>query len=104
MTTSRAQDRGGLVAVNPTDRPKYAANLKELLAPGGKLLLVAVEHEPSFGPPHSLSEAEVRALLGDAFEVKVLGREDKMAVEPVWKARGATSFDEVTYLCTRRAR
>ena len=98
-----AFDRGGLVAVRPEDRPKYAANLKELLSPGGRLLLVAVEHEPSFGPPHSLSEVEVRALLGDAFEIKQLGREDKMKVEPHWqKQRGATSFDEVTYMCVRK--
>ena len=99
-----AFDRGGLVAVAPADRPKYAANLGELLRPGGKLLLVAVEHTPAFGPPHSVDEVEVRRLLGDQFDVKLLSREDRMPKEPVWKERGATAFDEVTYLCTRKAK
>jgi len=98
-----AFDRGGLVAVAPADRPKYAANLAALLKPGARLMLVAVEHEPKeFGPPHSLDEREVHKLLGGAFDIKLLERENRMKVEPVWKERGATSFDEVTYLCTRR--
>lgn len=97
-----AVDRGGIVAVEPHDRVKYAANLAELLKPGGKLLLVAVEHEPSFGPPHSVDEAEVRGLFSRQFDVQCLRREDRLPIEPVWKSKGATRFDEVTYLCTRK--
>ena len=72
-------DRGGLVAVQPEDRPKYAANLAELLRPGGKLLLVATEHDPTFGPPHDVDEKEVRKLLGKDFEVQLLSREEEEA-------------------------
>ena len=56
------------------------------------MLLIAVEHDPAFGPPHSLPEKEVRSLLGGGFEIKVLGREDRMTEEPHWKARGATGL------------
>jgi len=95
-------DRGGLVAVDPPDRQRYAENLAELMKPGGKLLLVTVEHEPAFGPPHSVDEKEVNALLGAAFDVKRLSRENKIRAEPHWRDRGATSFHEVAYMCTRK--
>lgn len=97
-----AFDRGGLVAIAPADRPAYATNLGALVRPGGKLLLVAVEHEPAFGPPHHLGESEVRGLLGRDFDVRVVSREDKLPSEPHWRQRGATSFTEVGYLCTRK--
>ena len=99
-----AFDRGGLVAVEPGDRPAYAANLASLVKPGGRLLLVTVEHEPRFGPPHNIDEKEVRSLFSGAFEVKLLSREDKLDAEPVWRKRGATSFHEAAYMCTRKNR
>ena len=58
----------------------------------GKLLLIATEHDPKFGPPHDLDEAEVRRLLGGRFDIEILGREDRMVAEPQWKKRGATRF------------
>lgn len=96
-----AFDRGGLVAVAPSDRHRYAAVLSEQLRPGGKLLLVVVEHEPAFGPPHSVDESEVRRLLGSAFEIQKLSVVDEKDKEP-WKARGVKRFDEVAYMCTRK--
>lgn len=95
-------DRGALVAVTPEDRPKYAETLTSLMATGGKVLLVAVEHEPAFGPPYSVDGSEVRRLFGRDFEVRELSREDKFALEPRWKERGATRFEEVTYVLTKR--
>ena len=97
-----AFDRGGLVAVEPSDRDGYAQNLASLMKPGGQLLLVTVEHDPSFGPPFNVDEAEVKRLLGKQFDVRLLSREDKMREEPHWKKRGATHFEEVAYMCTRK--
>ena len=97
-----AFDRGGIVAVEPSDRPQYAANLASLVKRGGRLLLVTVEHDPTFGPPHNVDEKEVRKLFGKDFEVEMLSREDKMEAEPHWKKRGATRFDEVAYMCRRK--
>jgi thiopurine S-methyltransferase len=97
-----AFDRGGLVAVEPGDRPQYASNLASLLKPGGRILLVTVEHEPKFGPPHSVEEAEVRALFGKAFDIVLLSKEDKLDAEPVWRKRGATEFSEAAYMLTRK--
>ena len=97
-----AFDRGGLVAVPPSDRERYADVLADQMVPGGKLLLVTVEHEPAFGPPHAVDEAEVRRLLSTGFEIQKLSKTDLLDAEPHWRKRGATSFHEVAYMCTRR--
>ena len=97
-----AFDRGGLVAVPPNDRKRYAEILTDQVSPGGKLLLVVVEHDPAFGPPHSINEAEVKALLAPGFDIRKLSCTDQLVAEPHWKERGATRFDEVAYLCTRK--
>ena len=50
-----AFDRGSLVAVEPSDRERYAAALTHLMAPKGRVLLVAVEHDGfanQKGPPY----------------------------------------------------
>mmetsp|Transcript_8387 Transcript_8387/g.14100 ORF Transcript_8387/g.14100 Transcript_8387/m.14100 type:complete len:296 (+) Transcript_8387:58-945(+) len=99
-------DRGSLVAVAPADRGDYVWILTEMMATGGRILLVAVEHDAFsggiLGPPYEVSEAEVHALFGGAFEVRMLSREDRMEKEPIWKERGALRFEEVSYLLTKR--
>lgn len=101
-----AFDRGSLVAIVPSDRPAYARVLTELMAPEGRVLLVTVEHDDAggrfAGPPYEVTEAQVHELFGDAFEVKLLQREDRMAIEPVWRERGCTRFSQAAYLLTRR--
>ena len=100
-----AFDRGGLVAVVPADRAAYAATLRRLIRPGGRVLFVSVEHPPfgdgRLGPPHSIDEAELRVLVEDHFDVEQLSREDRMDLEPHWAERGCSYFFETTYLLTR---
>ncbi|KAJ8599025.1 hypothetical protein CTAYLR_007701 [Chrysophaeum taylorii] len=100
-----AFDRGALVAVAPEDRSSYVAALAKNVATDGRVLLVATEHTPfadgKLGPPYSLPEDLVRHLAEPAFEVRLLEREDRLAVDPVWKDRGCDSFFEATYLLTR---
>lgn len=55
-------DRGALVAIEPDMREAYVATMKHLIAPGGKILLVALEHEEGTGPPFSVMETEVQRL------------------------------------------
>ena len=100
-----AFDRGGLVAVALEDRPTYAATLGALLKPGGKVLLVLVEHPPFsggvLGPPHSITAPEVARLFRRFFAIEVVKREDRIDAEPAWKERGCDAFFETTYLLTR---
>ena len=90
------------LAVDQAERPRYAEVLSELMAPAGRVLLVVTEHEPAFGPPHSVDEAEVRSLFEEHFAVRILSRTDVLEAEPHWRERGATSFSEAAYLLTRR--
>jgi len=101
-------DRGSFVAIDPASRPQYAQVLGSLVAPGGKVLLAAVERDATsdgrFGPPFELTEAQVRKLCGDKFEVVLLERNDVFALpaEKRWQEMGVTRFHECTYLLTRR--
>jgi len=101
-----ALDRGSLVAIRPSDRPRYARVLADLVAPGGRVLLVAVEHDAfadgRLGPPFEVTEADVRALYEDKFEVQLLLREDRLDKDAGMRARGLTRFHECAYLLTRR--
>ena len=103
-----AFDRGALVAVAPSDRAAYASTLTGLMAPAGRVLLVAVEDDAlsdgRLGPPFALSEAQVRELFGADFDVELLQREDRIDLEPTWRKRGCTHFSEAAYLLTRRSR
>lgn len=57
-------DRAALIALPPDVRPSYAKRCAELLSPGAKGLLVTLEYPEgaTTPPPHSVPEAEVRAL------------------------------------------
>lgn len=75
-----AFDRASLVAMDPADRAAYAATLRDLMADGGRVLLVTVEHDRfddgaggrRAGPPYSVSEADVRELYGEDFDVRAI--------------------------------
>lgn len=99
-------DRGSLVAILPESRKQYACAVTELVEVGGRVLLIAVEHDPfksGLGPPFEVTEADVKELYAAEFEVRLLHREDRMEKEPAWRERGATRFNECAYLLTKRA-
>eukprot|EP00913_Durusdinium_trenchii_P025078 g23540.t2 len=98
-----AFDRGSLVAVEPDDRKPYATALTHLMAPGGRVLLVTVEHDgfgERKGPPYQVLEADVRSLFGNNFHVERLRSVN--ALDKTMQARGATRFEESVYLLTKR--
>mmetsp|Transcript_64635 Transcript_64635/g.179242 ORF Transcript_64635/g.179242 Transcript_64635/m.179242 type:complete len:330 (+) Transcript_64635:55-1044(+) len=103
-----AFDRGGLVAVDPGERRRYAEVLSLLLSPGSRSLLVTVEHDAfadgRLGPPFEVAEPEVHALFDDNFEVRLLLQEDRFHLDAGMRARGCTRFHECTYLLTRRGK
>jgi len=102
-----AFDRGSLVAVNPSDRPQYMAALAELIAPGGKVLLVAHEHDPfsdgSLGPPFEVTEPQLRELCAGKFDVKWLSTRDELDEVPVMRQAGVTYYRECVYMLQRLA-
>jgi thiopurine S-methyltransferase len=73
---TRVYDRGALIALPRATRARYAARMKELL-PAGKILELLIERDPSDedGPPHSVTEQELRALYEPTFHVRRLSEE-----------------------------
>jgi len=54
------------------------------------------------GPPFSVTRADVDALYAADFNIKELDREDRMSIEPVWKKKGTSYFDEIVYVLEKK--
>jgi len=95
----RVWDRAALVALMPAQRARYVAHLRTLLPRGARILLNVLVYDPQVmsGPPHSVDEAEVRALY-DGADVELLDRKD--AMNPRWAERGHAWFRRDLYLIT----
>jgi len=71
-------DRGSLVAINISDRDRYASLIKSLLRPKFSYFLSAVEYQPTeyfSGPPCSLSLDQIKALFDDIAEPCLIAEE-----------------------------
>lgn len=107
-------DRASLVAIQPTLRNEYVRVMGNVIAPGGKILLVTIERKSSDeeainkGPPFSLSEQMVRDLYeGEDWveSISLLEQEDTFVKEPEQKVRyeGLDSLMELTFLIQAKA-
>lgn len=98
-------DRGALVAVPPETRGRYAERELGLLAPGGRILLVAFEYDAAkhSGPPFSVGEEVIREHYAAAASIERLERRDIIEEEPRFKQRGLDWLEESVWLITQRA-
>lgn len=98
-------DRAALIALPPARRPAYARKLVELLAPRGRVLLIALEYDESrmAGPPFSVRPAEVEQLFAPSCWIETLGARQVIDEEPRFRERGLDSLFEYALLLTRRA-
>ncbi|XP_076821491.1 putative thiopurine S-methyltransferase [Clavelina lepadiformis] len=64
-------DRGGFVAVNPSQHGDYAKVIKDVLKPNGKYLLNSCRFpDPNWkGPPHSISQEDMENTFGSHFKI-----------------------------------
>jgi thiopurine S-methyltransferase len=99
-----AYDRAALIALPGAVRPRYAAQFAELLPPGAKALLIAMEYDEALkpGPPFSVDPTEVLRLYGEAFEVRELERIDILGSSPKFAEAGVPALHEVAWLLERR--
>merc|ERR1719296_32838 len=97
-----AFDRGSLVAVNPSVRAQYMKVMSSLIAPGGRILLVTVERDATKdgkrGPPFEVTEADLRTLCANTFDVTLLERKDVLAENQHFQAQGVSRMNECAYL------
>ena len=92
-------DRASLVAMPPQIRARYAEHLHSILQPESGLLLVTLEYDQAemSGPPFSVEDAEVSALLGDHYRLDRLAELDVLAENERFRQRGLTRLLERVY-------
>ncbi|XP_053323026.1 thiopurine S-methyltransferase [Spea bombifrons] len=95
-------DRGAMVAVNPTDRERYASVILSLMDKDCRYLLDTFEYDPKLhpGPPFYIPDAELEKLLGSQCNVKCLKITDSLTDKQ--RAWGLDSFDEKIFLVTSK--
>jgi thiopurine S-methyltransferase len=92
-------DRASLIALPPTLRPRYAAQLATILPAQARVLLVTMEYPQAemSGPPFSVSEDEVRRLYEPRFQVTRLFVKNVLDESPRFRERGLSTLSEQVY-------
>ena len=90
-------DDAALIALPAESRGAYASQVKKLIAPRARLLLVTLEFDALGGPPFSVLPEEVSELYGGAAEIRRLSVLDARADTPEPIERGASYVHEVVY-------
>lgn len=99
-----AYDRGSLVAMPVEMRANYASHLARLMPVDSRLLLISYEYDQSetYGPPFSVSFAEVKKIFAANFEIELLVEEDALWSHQGLVARGVSKLAEFAVLLTRK--
>ena len=97
-------DRASLIALPPDLRAQYAGHMAALLPTAVPVLLVTLDYPQAEmdGPPFAVSAREVDALYATHFEIAALGRQDILAENPRFQARGLTRLEEQVFRLVRR--
>ncbi|SHI24997.1 thiopurine S-methyltransferase [Ferrimonas marina] len=97
-------DRAALIALPEQMRARYVTQLAALVPAGARGLLVTLEYPQAqlAGPPFSVPESEVQALLAPHFELELLSRQDVLADNGRFQAKGVERLEECCYRLVRR--
>lgn len=92
-------DRAAIIALPPPLRQRYATEVYRRLPRGCRGLMITLEYPQAekSGPPFSVDEPEVRALLEPAWNIDVAERRDILASQPAFSEQGVTALDTVVY-------
>lgn len=91
-------DRGALVALPIDLRGRYVQHTKNLLRPGARKLIIALEYDQSVvgGPPFSVPASEISTYWND---VKCVSKKDDIDnCPPKFRAAGLTEVQELVWL------
>ena len=96
-------DRAAMIALPDDLRAGYAAHLGHIMKAGTSALLLAISYDQSKmkGPPHSVSDENVRKLLGEAFDICELEHYSGAQRLGNLAQRGLETLDERVYLLKR---
>jgi thiopurine S-methyltransferase len=100
---SAVYDRASLISWTIELRAPYAAHMAALAGPATQTLLITVEYPPlqMSGPPFPVFGADLESLYAEQHEMRLLGAQEILELEPRLKARGLTEMREVCYRLTR---
>ncbi|CAH0525877.1 thiopurine S-methyltransferase [Vibrio hippocampi] len=92
-------DRAALVAMPKEIRGEYVSKLKQLLKPGGRILLVTLDYiqQELSGPPFSVTEAELTEYFAGDYQLTRLYR-DEAGEDHRRIKQGLTRFAEEVWL------
>ncbi|ANP76706.1 thiopurine S-methyltransferase [Vibrio crassostreae 9CS106] len=92
-------DRASLVALPEEMRVQYVERLKQLLKPGGKILLVTLDYDQSemAGPPFSVPKLEIAQLFA-GYKITLLNQDIANDEHPKIAKKGLSRFCEEVYL------
>lgn len=98
-------DRAALIALPAPMRQRYAAHLSSILPAGCQQLLITLDYDQAQmdGPPFAVSEAEVTALYGGAWNIAPLEAKEVLANNPRMRERGLQWLNECFYRLQRQA-
>jgi thiopurine S-methyltransferase len=96
-------DRAALISWRPELRATYVDHATALTNPGTQTLLITLEYAQAQmkGPPFSVVADDVERLYARNHAIQELSRQDILASEPRFRARGVTSLYEVCYRLRR---
>lgn len=101
-------DRASLIAMDPQQRAAYVTALTGALATGGRVLLQVLTREAGpeaarkAGPPFSVSDADVKALYGGRYSIRLLERSDALDSNRRFRAQGLTRVTQSTFLLVKK--
>ncbi|WP_299692391.1 thiopurine S-methyltransferase [uncultured Vibrio sp.] len=97
-------DRASLVALPEDMRVQYVERLKQLLNPGGKILLVTLDYDQSemSGPPFSVPRREIDQLFA-GYKITLLNEDVADDEHPKIAKKGLSRFSEEVYLIESEA-
>ncbi|NAZ46544.1 thiopurine S-methyltransferase [Vibrio toranzoniae] len=92
-------DRASLVALPAEMRVQYVERLKQLLKPGGKILLVTLDYDQNemAGPPFSVPKLEIDQLFA-GYKITLLNQDIADDEHPKIAKKGLSRFCEEVYL------
>ncbi|CAH7323747.1 Thiopurine S-methyltransferase [Vibrio chagasii] len=92
-------DRASLVALPAELRVQYVERLKQLLKPGGKILLVTLDYDQDemAGPPFSVPKLEIDQLFA-GYKITLLNQDIADHEHPKIAKKGLSRFSEEVYL------
>jgi thiopurine S-methyltransferase len=97
-------DRAALVALPASLQPRYAKKLIDILPASAPMLLASLVYPDGelSGPPFSTPLAQIAALFGENYAIRLVEIRDGLAQSENLRARGVTSLEETAYVLQQK--